>query len=293
MNKVNQKLQDLMGEEIKKLKEEQKMARKEIAELSAKEVNVKQDEEVAKKGAKITETASRIEEIELYKEHVRNLLSGEKVISRTYPKEYYSILKDELTTIIEKKLKAYVEDDEAGVKKTYQSLNSKKERIKTIKRVYTISVITIVFSFAFFFLCPFYCHIIFGGPTVDQYFCYSLLAVPPAIIACAIAGIAFLIKIYCWKGFAREIEDFIEGPKHVDKATNTENEKELEQTEKEQDVEDLIDLSDSGQLLTPSAPPLEEEVKERMYPIFDLQKELDSIEVTSFTLPNTDLTQKK
>ncbi|RDD33754.1 hypothetical protein Wcon_02231 [Wolbachia endosymbiont of Cylisticus convexus] len=203
--------------------------------------------------------------------------------------------------IVEKELIAYIRDNKDYIEKIYQSLNNKAKKIiisRNIKIALQISSL-LVFSVA---LMPFVS--LFAqtcaGPVQFQrnmfYFFmhYSLPILLPTVAALlALANVVYLVQRYYEQSFAKEMQDFIKGPKHVDKATNTENEKELEQTEKEQDVEDLIDLSDSGQLLTPSAPPLEEKVKERMYPTFDLQKELDSIEVTSFTLPNTDLTQKK
>ncbi|WP_341821246.1 hypothetical protein [Wolbachia endosymbiont (group A) of Myopa testacea] len=88
-----------------------------------------------------------------------------------------------------------------------------------------------------------------------------------------IAGVAYLASCYLEHSFAKEMQDFIEGPKYVDKATNTEDVKKLEQEETE--VGDLIDLSGNCEMnykVEPSAPPYDEPKQLGLYP--DLSEEL-------------------
>lgn len=276
LDEVNQKLQSLMDKEIKKLQVEQETLCEEIiAELSDKKVNVEQSEEFARKGAKITETASRIKEIELYKEHVRNILSGKEVISRTYPKEYYLILNDELTKIMEKKLKAYVKDDEVDVEKIYHGLTSKAKKILLLEGV---GLSAQCVSLGFFVGAPFVQFLV--GTTVKvSPVAYSLYAVATMVSVAAtslvIAGVAYLVNRHYKKSFAKEMKNFIEGPVYISKATNTENGEKSEQ--KETKVGGLIDFSCNNDQVTPPAPLLEEEKKESyLYPNLEVPGSLSS-----------------
>lgn len=78
-----------------------------------------------------------------------------------------------------------------------------------------------------------------------------------ATLALIIAGVAYLIERHYEQSFVKEMQDFIEGPEYVDKATNTEDVEESKSKEKPVVVDDLIDFSDEVQ---PPAPPPYEEV---------------------------------
>lgn len=266
LNKINQKLQDLMDEDIKTLRGEQEMLREEVAKLLGKEVNIKQGREAEKKSAEIAETASIIEKIKLYKENIKKLLSGEKLIFTSISQRYYSILNDELIKTMEEKLKAYVDDDAADVEKTYQSLNNKAKKIMKLNRA---ALFTVLVCMACFGLDIF---VVFIAIFISRTLALKCLLYTNslAIISSTIVVLTYLTHEYYERSFVKKMENFIEGPKYMDKATNAENEEELKQREKEQKVGDLIDFSDSSyasQVVTPSAPPCEEgEEKPSLYP---------------------------
>jgi len=59
---------------------------------------------------------------------------------------------------------------------------------------------------------------------------FRYIAVSPFIVMALmliIAGVAYLASCVLEHSFAKEMQDFIEGPKYVDKATNTEDVKKL------------------------------------------------------------------
>ncbi|WP_264329084.1 hypothetical protein [Wolbachia endosymbiont (group A) of Andrena hattorfiana] len=77
------------------------------------------------------------------------------------------------------------------------------------------------------------------------------------------------------------MQDFIEGPKYVDKATNTEDVKKLEQEETE--VGGLINLSGNCEMNykgEPSAPPWQEPKQPGLY--LDLSEELLALPSSNF-----------
>ncbi|QOD37973.1 hypothetical protein [Candidatus Wolbachia massiliensis] len=239
LDKINQKLQGVMDEELKEL---QKRLQEEVAELRGEEINTKQDKIPVTNSKRITETSSKIKVIELYKKDTKNLLSGEKAKIRTYPEKYYSILNDELTKVMEEKLKAYVENDKDDVEKTYHSLNSKAEKINILRSIKTVAL---CISFMFFGFTPLIQLISFSSIPI-------VIMLPISAIFLAAGGVSYLTEKHFEQGLAREMEDFIEGPKHVDKATNTGGE----------DVpvtDDLIKLDDPScdnrENAEPSAPP--------------------------------------
>ncbi|WP_264705211.1 hypothetical protein [Wolbachia endosymbiont (group A) of Gymnosoma rotundatum] len=273
LNKINQKLQDSMNEEIKKLQEEQKMACKEIAELSGKEVNVKQSEELAKKSTKITETASRIEKIELCKEDIKNLLSGKKATPRTYPQKYYSILNGELTKVIEEKLKAYVKDDEADVKKIYQSLNNKAEKIKMLRGAKLLAAGASMAFFTSALFVGFLIGTIAGGWYDKKYLAVTYYLYTIAImfsVSLTIAGVVHLANRHYEQSFVKEMENFVGEIQHVDKLSNTEDKKKLEQKEE--------DLSEKEKQFTPL---------DNLYP--DLSQEFPENYKILFREPSSDI----
>ncbi|WP_265039187.1 hypothetical protein [Wolbachia endosymbiont (group A) of Yponomeuta plumbellus] len=265
------------------------MARKEIAELSGKEVNVKQSEELAKKSTKITETASRIEKIELCKEDIKNLLSGKKATPRTYPQKYYSILNGELTKVIEEKLKAYVKDDEADVKKTYQSLNNKAEKIKMLRGAKLLAAGA---SMVFFASAPFVGFLIgtiAGGRYHEEslaktYYLYTIaIMLSVAAISLTIAGVVHLANRHYEQSFVKEMENFVGEIQHVDKLSNTEDKKKLEQKEE--------DLSEKEKQFAPLGnlyPDLSQEFPEN-YKILFREPSSD----ISSALPISNIMQKK
>jgi len=80
---------------------------------------------------------------------------------------------------------------------------------------------------------------------------FRYIAVSPFIVMALmliIAGVAYLASCVLEHSFAKEMQDFVEGPKYVDKATNTEDVKKLEQ-------KDPV-VGDYGK--KPSAPPCDE-----------------------------------
>ncbi|NEV48979.1 hypothetical protein EUZ93_00340 [Wolbachia pipientis] len=169
--------------------------------------------------------------------------------------------------MVEKELTAYVTNNKGYIEKTYQSLNDRAKRIETLQGIVSSTPDSETLLFCFLVaVFPILLEgaIIFAFPVISC----SLFAVLLAI-SFAIPGVANLVKRHHEQSFAKAIQDIIEGPKHVDKATSTENGEESKQQEKEQEVRDLIDFSDSSyasQVVTPSAPPLEEEVKGLLYP---------------------------
>lgn len=284
LDKINQKLQGIINEELKKLQDEQKLLQEEVAELLNKEVDTKQAKVLATNSKKITETSSKIEEIELYKKNIKNLLSGKKVdelykkniknlLSErkkemgSYSLQYLSILSDELTKVMEEKLKAYMEDNKADIEKSYQSINSKARRV-VISEGVTMGAGVISGCCALNVPLIYFYDISLSSARFSWgIHCFAVILFSIAATSLVIAGIVYLVNKHYKQSFVKEMENFIEEPRHMDKATSTENVEESKQ--QEQEVRDLIDFSDSSyasQVVTPSAPPLEEEVKGLLYP---------------------------
>ncbi|WP_375604411.1 hypothetical protein NOX90_02550 [Wolbachia endosymbiont of Anurida maritima] len=244
-----------MDEELKKLQDERKLLCEETAELSGKEVDVEQGEVLVKKSEKITETASKIKKLELYKEDIKNLLNGDKVKLRSCPPQYFSILNSGLIEIMEKKLTAYVKGD-TDIGETYSSLNNKAEKIKMLRGAELLAAVA---SMEFFVSAPFVGFLIStiaGGryheeSLAETYYLYTIaIMLSVAAISLTIAGVVHLANRHYEKSFAKEMQDFIEGPKYVDKATNTEDVKESEQKETKEG--ELIGLSGDHKEVQPS-----------------------------------------
>ncbi|WP_349967113.1 hypothetical protein [Wolbachia endosymbiont of Armadillidium arcangelii] len=190
LDKINQKLQGVMDEELKKLQDEQKLLRKETSELSGKEVDVKQGKVLVTKSEKITEISSKVEKIKLCKENIKNLLNGDKVKLRFYPPQYFSILNSGLIEIIEKKLTAYVKDD-TNIENIYQSLNNKAKKIiisgniKIALQTSSLLVFLPVFTLSIF--TPLLAQMLAGPSQLQRdmfYFFHALLTTNSATNCC-------------------------------------------------------------------------------------------------------------
>ncbi len=279
LDKLNQKLQGAMDEELKKLQDELKLLCEETVELSGKKVDVKQSKVLVTKSEKITETASKIEEIKSYKKNIKNLFNGSKTKLNSYPSQYFSILNSGLIEIMEKKLTAYVKGD-TDIGETYSSLNSRAKKIIRVRNVKNTLVLSA--SLTFFIPCisvmclGMFCMGVQHGPRPSFLFAMidiTLFYIVPIMLSIAVAlyataGVAHLIKRRYEQSFEKEMQDFIEGPKRAEKATN-EDVKKLEQEGTK--VGDVIDLSGNCEMndkVEPSAPPK----RSGLYP--DLSEEL-------------------
>ncbi|MGL9718328.1 MAG: hypothetical protein ACR5K9_06655 [Wolbachia sp.] len=231
LDKINQKLQGVMNEQLKKLQDEQRLLQEEIAKLIDKEMDAEQAKVFAINSKKITETSSDIEKIKLYQKDIKNLLNGEKVTIRAYPQEYYSILNDELTKMMEEKLKAYAEDNKADVEKTYQSLNSRAEKITRIRNMKNVllpsAYMAIIIPGTLVMGLGMFCMGVQHGPQpsflfpmVDITIFYILpimLSISVALFAAA--GVAHLVNRSCEQSFAKEVENLVEEQRHMDEVT--------------------------------------------------------------------------
>ncbi|WP_353287016.1 hypothetical protein [Wolbachia endosymbiont (group A) of Anthophora plumipes] len=238
-------------------------------------MDVEQGEVLVKKSEKITETASKIEEIKLYKEDIKNLFNGSKTKSNSYPSKYFSILNSGLIEIMEKKLTAYVKDN-TDIGETYSSLNSKAKKIEMLNNVKIVLLCSsaMVCGMACMPFIAVFCQSC-AGPSEFHYSMlyffihYSLpILFPIAATLLALAGAVYLVQRHYEQSFEKEMQDFIEGPKRAEKATN-EDVKKLEQEGTK--VGDVIDLSGNCEMndkVEPSAPPK----RSGLYP--DLSEEL-------------------
>ncbi|MFT4314118.1 MAG: hypothetical protein AB3P11_03315 [Wolbachia pipientis] len=282
LNRINRKLQSEMNNDLKKLRDEQKQLENELAKLLDKEMNAKHAKVLATNSNTIAKIAPRIEEIELCKGNIKELFSNEKATGSTFSEEekYYFMLKDELTKMMEKELKAYVKGNKDDVEKTYQNLNSKAKKIIILHHLKKCLRVCLLGFFLFSILFVMSVIVSFLTPVLVEYtavisfmlfnFCLPILLMLPILLPVVITllvvvGVIHLVNRHYEQSFVKEMEDFIKGSKYVDKTTNTENIEELKQEEKEQMVEDLIDLSynndECEDQITPSAPTLEEVVK--------------------------------
>ncbi|MFP3020385.1 MAG: hypothetical protein ACEY3F_03440 [Wolbachia sp.] len=265
LDKLNQKLQGAMDKDLKDLQDKKVKLQEDKTNLSSVEMYDKEAKALAI-NKQITETSSKIEEIKLYKEDIKNLLNGDKVKSRSYPSQYFSILNSELIEIMEKKLTAYVKDN-TDIGETYQSLNSRVKKIIRVRNVKNTLVLSA--SLAFFIPCisvmclGMFCMGVQHGPRPSFLFPMidiTLFYIVPIMLSIAVAlyataGVAHLIKRRYEQSFEKEMQDFIEGPKRAEKATN-EDVKKLEQEGTK--VGDVIDLSGNCEMndkVEPSAPP--------------------------------------
>ncbi len=189
--------------------------------------------------------------------------------------KYYSILENEVKELkaeISKELEDYTNN--TNIHEIYQSLNNKKKNGGLLKEVALgclgITAIILMLTSVFFFL-PII--IAINPPThmsMHEVTVFRYIAVSPFIVMALtliIAGVAYLASCVLEHSFAKEMQDFIEGPKYVDKATNTEDVKKLEQEKTE--VGDLIDLSGNCEMnykVEPSAPPYDEPKQPGLYP---------------------------
>ncbi|MDE5062303.1 hypothetical protein [Wolbachia endosymbiont of Drosophila tsacasi] len=164
---------------------------------------------------------------------------------------------------MEKELRAYAENNKTDIEKTYQSVNSKAKKIMISEKVMNMSPYPFVISVIVFFIGAIACappprYARRAGYIHDSTAETYVMVIVLSLIAMSfvIAGIAYLVNEHYKQSFLKEMENFIEEPRHMDKATNTENGEEPKQQEQEVE-ENLIDLSDD-QTVAPSAPPWEE-----------------------------------
>ncbi|WP_353283413.1 hypothetical protein [Wolbachia endosymbiont (group A) of Pogonocherus hispidulus] len=284
LDKLNQKLQDAMDKDLKDLQDKQKKLQEDRTNLNNVEMHSEKAKALAidKIDEQITKASSEIEKLELYKEDITNLLNGGKTKSNSYPSQYFSILNSELIEIMEKKLTAYVKDN-TDIGETYQSLNSRVKKIIRVRNVKNTLVLSA--SLAFFIPCisvmclGMFCMGVQHGPRPSFLFPMidiTLFYIVPIMLSIAVAlyataGVAHLIKRRYEQSFEKEMQDYIEQPiKCMDKATNNEDVKKLEQEETK--VGDLIDLSGNCEMnykVEPSAPPYDEKnssEQSRLYP---------------------------
>ncbi|UVW84366.1 hypothetical protein [Wolbachia endosymbiont of Aedes albopictus] len=221
---------------------------------------------------------------ELEAQHIMDKNIGESFKIKRYEKK----IKSPLVEIMEKELRAYAENNKTDIEKTYQSVNSKAKKIMISEKVMNMSPYPFVISVIVFFIGAIACappprYARRAGYVHDSTAETYVMVIVLSLIAMSfvIAGIAYLVNEHYKQSFLKEMENFIEEPRHMDKATNTENGEEPKQVgkpkqqEKEQEVEEnLIDLSDNYEMnykVEPSAPPYDEPKQPGLYP--DLSKE--------------------
>ncbi|WP_265017675.1 hypothetical protein [Wolbachia endosymbiont (group A) of Epistrophe grossularia] len=235
---------------------------KEFDEIS-KKLQAKMDQDIQE--AELQNNSKISKKIEVCKQDILNVLSdGKSVLSDQLKQKYYSILENEVKELkaeISKELEDYTNN--TNIHEIYQSLNNKKKNGGLLKEVALgclgITAIILMLTSVFFFL-PII--IAINPPThmsMHEVTVFRYIAVSPFIVMALtliIAGVAYLASCYLEHSFAKEMQDFIEGPKYVDKATNTEDVKKLEQEETE--------VGDYGK--KPSAPPYDGPKQPRLYP---------------------------
>ncbi|WP_353275548.1 hypothetical protein [Wolbachia endosymbiont (group A) of Pipizella viduata] len=235
---------------------------KDFDEIS-KKLQAKMDQDIQE--AELQSNSKISKKIEVCKQDILNVLSGGKsVLSDQLKQKYYSILENEVKELkaeISKELEDYTNN--TNIHEIYQSLNNKKKNGGLLKEVALgclgITAIILMLTSVFFFL-PII--IAINPPThmsMHEVTVFRYIEVSPFIVMALtliIAGVAYLASCYLEHSFAKEMQDFIEGPKYVDKATNTEDVKKLEQEETE--------VGDYGK--KPSAPPYDGPKQPRLYP---------------------------
>ncbi|WP_264688059.1 hypothetical protein [Wolbachia endosymbiont (group A) of Sympetrum striolatum] len=235
---------------------------KDFDEIS-KKLQAKMDQDIQE--AELQNNSKISKKIEVCKQEILNVLSdGKSVLSDQLKQKYYSILENEVKELkaeISKELEDYTNN--TNIHEIYQSLNNKKKNGGLLKEVALgclgITAIILMLTSVFFFL-PII--IAINPPThmsMHEVTVFRYIAVSPFIVMALtliIAGVAYLASCYLEHSFAKEMQDFIEGPKYVDKATNTEDVKKLEQEETE--------VGDYGK--KPSAPPYDGPKQPRLYP---------------------------
>lgn len=235
---------------------------KDFDEIS-KKLQAKMDQDIQE--AELQNNSKISKKIEVCKQDILNVLSdGKSVLSDQLKQKYYSILENEVKELkaeISKELEDYTNN--TNIHEIYQSLNNKKKNGGLLKEVALgclgITAIILMLTSVFFFL-PII--IAINPPThmsMHEVTVFRYIAVSPFIVMALtliIAGVAYLASCYLEHSFAKEMQDFIEGPKYVDKATNTEDVKKLEQEETE--------VGDYGK--KPSAPPYDGPKQPRLYP---------------------------
>lgn len=235
---------------------------KDFDEIS-KKLQAKMDQDIQE--AELQNNSKISKKIEVCKQDILNVLSdGKSVLSDQLKQKYYSILENEVKELkaeISKELEDYTNN--TNIHEIYQSLNNKKKNGELLKEVALgclgITAIILMLTSVFFFL-PII--IAINPPThmsMHEVTVFRYIAVSPFIVMALtliIAGVAYLASCYLEHSFAKEMQDFIEGPKYVDKATNTEDVKKLEQEETE--------VGDYGK--KPSAPPYDGPKQPRLYP---------------------------
>lgn len=242
---------------------------KDFDEIS-KKLQAKMDQDIQE--AELQHNSKISKEIEVCKQDILNVLDGGKsVLSDQLKQKYYSILENEVKELkaeISKELEDYTNN--TNIHEIYQSLNNKKKNGGLLKEVALgclgITAIILMLTSVFFFL-PII--IAINPPThmsMHEVTVFRYIAVSPFIVMALtliIAGVAYLASCYLEHSFAKEMQDFIEGPEYVDKATNTEDVKESEQKE----VGNLIDFSSNYEAgVKPSAPPWNEREQSGLYP---------------------------
>lgn len=235
---------------------------KDFDEIS-KKLQAKMDQDIQE--AELQNNSKISKKIEVCKQDILNVLSdGKSVLSDQLKQKYYSILENEVKELkaeISKELEDYTNN--TNIHEIYQSLNNKKKNGGLLKEVALgclgITAIILMLTSVFFFL-PII--IAINPPThmsMHEVTVFRYIAVSPFIVMALtliIAGVAYLASCYLEHSFAKEMQDFIEGPKYVDKATNTEDVKKLEQEETE--------VGDYGK--KPSALPYDGPKQPRLYP---------------------------
>ncbi|WP_341816827.1 hypothetical protein [Wolbachia endosymbiont (group A) of Agelastica alni] len=236
---------------------------KDFDEIS-KKLQAKMDQDIQE--AELQHNSKISKEIEVCKQDILNALDGGKsVLSDQLKQKYYSILENEVAKLeaeISKELEDYTNN--TNIHEIYQSLNNKKKNGGLLKEVALgclgITAIILMLTSVFFFL-PII--IAINPPThmsMHEVTVFRYIAVSPFIVMALtliIAGVAYLVNRNYEKSFIKEMQNYIEEPKHkemqdfvekpkcMDKATNTEDVKKLEQEE--------TGVGDYGK--KPSAPP--------------------------------------
>lgn len=215
---------------------------KDFDEIS-KKLQAKMDQDIQE--AELQHNSKISKKIELCKKDILNVLDGGKsVLDDQLKQKYYSILKNKVAKLeaeISEELEDYINDNNTNIYKMYQSLNNKKKNGGLLKEAalgcLCITAIILMPTSVFSIPSIIISIIIATTPTtymsMHEVTVFRYIAVSPFIVMALtliIVGVAYLASCYLEHSFEKEIQNYIEQPiKCMDKATNTEDMKELEQ----------------------------------------------------------------
>ncbi|WP_265021847.1 hypothetical protein [Wolbachia endosymbiont (group A) of Icerya purchasi] len=209
---------------------------KDFDEIS-KKLQAEMDQDIQE--AELQHNSKISKEIEVCKQDILNVLDGGKsVLSDQLKQKYYSILENEVKELkaeISKELEDYTNN--TNIHEIYQSLNNKRKEKEHCEEIgvpalCTSGIATLCMLFFAPLIAIHICDFRRGGIGFLEALMYT--AAPfliVATLALIIAGVAYLVNRNYEKSFIKEMQNFVEKPKCMDKATNTEDVKKLEQEE--------------------------------------------------------------